>query len=77
MCDELNKVVEAAEEVRDEAQETARVVLPGEMETCENVSVTLGRASLRKEGEDLLLEQTLRVSALCRSLQLFTVNPGD
>ena len=51
--------------VRDEAQETARVVLPGEMETCENVSVTLGRASLRKEGEDLLLEQTLRVSALC------------
>ena len=51
--------------IRDEAQETARVLLPGELETCENVSVTLGRASLRREGEDLLLEQTLRVSALC------------
>ena len=51
--------------IRDEAQETARVILPGKVETCENVSVTLGRASLRKEGEDQLLEQTLRVSALC------------
>ena len=50
---------------RDEATETARIILPDAAGPCQDIQITLGRADLRKEEDALVLDQEVRISALC------------
>ena len=50
---------------RDEARETARIVFPEATGPCQDIQISLGRASLRSEEAGLFLDQEVRVSALC------------
>ena len=50
---------------RDEACETARIMFPDVTGPCQDLHISLGRASLRTEETGLFLDQEVRVSALC------------
>ena len=50
---------------RDEAMETARIILPDVSGPCQDLQITLGRSDLRKEEDVLFLDQEVRISVLC------------
>ena len=56
MCDELNKVVETAEAVKDEAQETAEAVMDEAQETVKSLKDMAREALDRTDIDEKIVE---------------------